>query len=304
VTQIPESIPDSAAPRVPGFGLYTPVRWVTLIVLFLVCLVGLAWVTVRLLPDWVPADQRPLVVGTPLGAIGELMVLLGMLLAGMAVLVGLRRWEAEIGRARAERYRQWSREREEAAREQARARVGLERPDTVEAVLMLDLVQSTELIRERGDEFFRDLLRRIETVYIPVARAHGTRSVDGHGDGFLFCFDRTDQALEAVRAMYARLPAINEAMPPGVAIAFRASLHVGPTVTDPRGNRTGLTVLKAVRLGSVMEMLHGRGAGRNSLIVSEEARAALGPAAQNARFLGQVPLRGFPGTHPAYQLEV
>jgi class 3 adenylate cyclase len=171
-------------------------------------------------------------------------------------------------------------------------------------VLVLDLVQSTELIRERGDEFFRDLLRRIETAFIPVARAHGTRAVDGHGDGFLFCFERADQALDAVRDMYGRLSALNAALPAGVEVAFRSSLHVGPTFSDTRGNRTGLAVLKAVRQGSVMEMLHGRGAGRNSLVISDEARAALGPAAQSARLLGHVALRGFPGTHPVYELPV
>jgi hypothetical protein len=104
--------------------------------------------------------------------------------------------------------------------------------------------------------------------------------------------------------MYARLPALHAAMPSGVEIAFRASLHLGPTFPDTRGNRAGLTVLKTVRLGSVMETLHGRGAGRNSLVISEEARVALGPAAEPVKLLGNLPLRGFPGTHPVYQLEV
>ncbi len=104
--------------------------------------------------------------------------------------------------------------------------------------------------------------------------------------------------------MYGRLPAINAAMPPGVEIAFRASLHVGPTFTDTRGNRTGLAVLKTVRLGGVMEMLQGRGAGRNSLVASEEARLALEAAGIEAKQLGTVTLRGFPGSHPVYQIDV
>jgi hypothetical protein len=53
-----------------------------------------------------------------------------------------------------------------------------------------------------------------------------------------------------------------------------------------------------------MEMLRGRGAGRNSLVISEEALAALAPAEASARLLGNVALRGFPGTHPVYQVEV
>jgi class 3 adenylate cyclase len=279
------------------------VRGLTLLTLFLVCLVGLTWVGLRLVtPQWMPAAMR-LGIQTGVGPATELAILLGMLLTGVVTLAGLRRWEAQIGRARAARYKAWAREREEA-REQARSRVEPSRGDIPEAVLVLDLIQSTELIREQGDEFFRDLLRRIETAFIPVARAHGTRAVDGHGDGFLFCFERADQALEAVRGMYARLPTLNQASPPGGEVAFRASLHVGTTFGDTRGNRTGLAVLKAVRLGSVMETLHGRGAGRNSLVVSEEALAALGPTGESAKLLGKVALRGFPGPHAVYQLEV
>lgn len=293
---------ERSAPSVPGFGLFTLVRALTMLTVLLVCLVGLLWVLVRLIPAWVPPANR-VMLRTGIGPVAELVILLAGLVVAMVSLACLRRWETQIGRARAERYRAWARERDEA-REQARARAepeGGERPD---AVLVLDLVQSTELIRERGDEFFRDLLRRIETAFIPVAREYGTRAVDGHGDGFLFCFERADQALAAVRAMYARLPGLNQALPPGADVAFRASLHVGPTFSDTRGNRTGLAVLKAVRQGSVMEMLHGRGAGRNSLVISEEARGALGPAGASARLLGQVALRGFPGTHAVYEVDV
>jgi hypothetical protein len=53
-----------------------------------------------------------------------------------------------------------------------------------------------------------------------------------------------------------------------------------------------------------MESLQGRGAGRNSLVVSEEARAALEAAGIATKLLGQVPLRGFPGTHPVYQIDI
>jgi class 3 adenylate cyclase len=233
----------------------------------------------------------------------ELVVLLTALAAMGVVLTGLRRWERQ---ARATRYRAWVRERQEAGRERAEAeaiaRADTPTASTVEAILLLDLIQSTELIRERGDAFFRDLLRRLETAFIPIARKHRSRSVDGHGDGFLFSFGRAPDALAALREMYGRLPAINKAG--GVDVAFRASLHVGPTFTDTRGNRSGLTVLKTVRLGGVMESLQGRGAGRNSLVVSEEARAVLEAAGVATKLLGQVPLRGFPGTHPVHQIDI
>jgi class 3 adenylate cyclase len=301
-----------APARNPGASADTPtsrwpivllslLRWLAVTGVVLVSLAGLGWVALQLIPAG--AWPRP---HTPVGQVAEFMTILLALLMGVLTLSVLRRLEARVGRARAARYRARARERQEADRERAEAtaRADAERPAAAEAILVLDLVQSTELIRERGDAFFRDLLRRIETAFIPVARQHGTRSVDGHGDGFLFCFDRAEQALDAVRGMYARLPTINVAMPPGVEIAFRATLHVGPTFADTRGNRTGLAVLKTVRLGSAMETLHGRGAGKNSLVISEEALAALGPGGTQAVLLGNVALRGFPGAVPVFQIDV
>jgi len=288
-------------PSRPILPLIAALRWLAVVGVVLLSLLALGWVAARLVPGWVPAQR---LIGIEiLDSVSDLVLILGVLVAGVGVLTGLRRWERQ---AREARYKAGARVRHEADRERAesQARAEAERPSGAEAILVLDLIQSTELIREQGDEFFRDLLRRIETAFIPIARQHRTRGVDGHGDGFLFCFDRADQALEALREMYGRLPALNQAMPPGVEVAFRATLHVGPTFTDTRGNRTGLAVLKTVRLGSVMETLQGRGAGRNSLVISEEARDALQAAGISATLLGHVALRGFPGTHPVYQTDI
>jgi class 3 adenylate cyclase len=53
-----------------------------------------------------------------------------------------------------------------------------------------------------------------------------------------------------------------------------------------------------------METLFGRGGGRNSVVVSEEAHEALQAAGVRLTPLGPVPLRGFPGTHQVYQVEL
>ena len=239
------------------------------------------------------------------GLRGVLIFLLGVLIGGFAVLVELRGFEVRVGRERRAKYQAALRARQaqaSAADTGIRADVG--RACGVEAILVVDLVQSTELVARHGDTFFRNLLRQMETAFIPEARQRGTRCVDGFGDALLFSFEGAERALDAARAMYAHIPAINRLMPPGVEIAFRASLHVGETLTDSRGNRTGLAVLKAVRLGSAMGSLLGRGAGRNSLVISEEAVPTLQGTGVPTKLLGEVELRGFPGTHPVYQVEM
>jgi class 3 adenylate cyclase len=240
---------------------------------------------------------------------GVLLFLVGVLVGGIGILAALRLVESRVGLARRERYLAGARQRQsarqaadhEAETPRARGGAGTHR---VEAILMIDLIQSTELITQHGDVFFRDLLRRIESSFIPVARQCGAVYVDGQGDGLLFCFEQPAEALAAFRGIHERVPAVTRGLLDGVEVAFRGSLHVGETVADARGNRTGLAVLKAVRLGSAMESLRGRGAGRNSLVISQEALEPLVAAGATATPIGEVSLRGFPEMHAVYQVEV
>jgi class 3 adenylate cyclase len=254
---------------------------------------------------------RGLGVGGLLAATGRgvLLFVLGVLVGGIGILAASRLVESRLGVARRERYLAGSRQRLKArgtvepggAPPPARDEAGTRR---VEAILLVDLIQSTELITQHGDVFFRDLLRRVEASFIPVARQHGASHVDGQGDGLLFCFGEPAAALAAFRGIHELVPAINRGLPGGVTVAFRGSLHVGETIADARGNRTGLAVLKAVRLGSAMESLRGRGSGRNSLVVSQEAVEPLVAAGARVAALGEVTLRGFPGTHAVHQVEM
>lgn len=303
--RIPGASAASVASRPLPPQLVPVLRGTLTAVILGLSLVALWAAGVRLVPGWLPGEAWPAARHTG-GATVALLALFVALLGGLALLSGLRSWEARIEQARAEHYRARAREWQEARREQAEA-VATEETEAApapDAILLVDLVQSTELIVEQGDLFFRDLLRRIEAAFLPVARQWRIRAINGHGDGLLFCFAQAEDALAALREMYGQISAINQELREGAEIAFRASLHVGSSFADSRGNRVGLAVLKAARLSSVMESLHGRGGGPNSLVLSEEARVALGPAGASARLLGQLSLRGFPGTHAVYQIDV
>ena len=284
--------------RLYRFLLRPGVRRGVLVGLVVLSLASLIFVALLLLRSGATA-------GLSAGAgTGVLLFLLGVLVGGIGILSALRLLKTRVGLARRARYLAQARERLEAAREPEVTRVDATKRRGMEAILLVDLVQSTELIAKHGDVVFRDLLRRIEGAFIPIARDSESLFVDGQGDGLLFCFERPQQALEALRGMYARIPAINKVVPPGVEVAFRASLHVGETIVDRQGNRSGLAVLKTVRLASAMESLRGRGAGRNSLVVSAESVEPLVAAGVAVTPLGEVALRGFPGTHAVYQVEV
>jgi len=305
VSSDPGAPPGVPAPGLRGVGLVPALRGVALAAAVGASLLALALAGFLLLRGLAAGPVPRAVAAVPggLGPTGTLVLLLAVLLAAMGVLSALRRAEARLGEARRARYREWARQRLEAERAAA-PRVDPALEGRVEAILLVDLIQSTELITEHGDEVFRDVLRRVERTFIPVAKACGSRSVTGHGDGLLFCFERAEEALEAVRGMYARLEEINRDLPPGAEAGFRASLHVGETVADARGSRAGLAVVKAVRLGSVMELHYGRGGGRNSLVASAEAWPALAAVGATATPLGAMELRGLPGRHEVYEVRI
>lgn len=301
----PGASPEVPAPALPAVGLVPALRTLALAAAAGASLLALAFAGFLLLRGAATDPVRRAVAVVPggLGPTGVLVVLLAILVAVLGVLSALRHAEMRLGEARRARYREWARQRQEAERAAA-PRAAVAREGGVEAILVVDLVQSTELISQHGDEVFRDVLRRMEQTFIPIANTCGSRSVAGHGDGLLFCFDRAEHALEAVRGMYARIAEINRDLPAGAEAAFRASLHVGETVADARGSRAGLAVVKAVRLGSVMEHQYGRGGGRNTLVVSVEALSALTPAGVAATPLGEVQLRGLPGRHDVYEVQI
>jgi hypothetical protein len=75
------------------------IRWLVVTGVILVSLVGLGWVGLRFVPEWIPGGSW-LAVRTGVGLITELVILLGALLAGAATLTGLRRWGGVRARAR------------------------------------------------------------------------------------------------------------------------------------------------------------------------------------------------------------
>src|SRR5262249_16733005 len=120
-------------------------RWLAVTGVVVVSLLGLGWVAFQLAPAG--AAPRP---DTHLGLLVQAATILLALLMGVVTLSLLRRLDARVGRARAARYRARARERQEdRERAEATARPDAERPGAAEAILVLDIVQSTELIRER-----------------------------------------------------------------------------------------------------------------------------------------------------------
>jgi class 3 adenylate cyclase len=109
-------------------------------------------------------------------------------------------------------------------------------------VLFTDLVGSTELIRERGDHAWRDMIERHNmAVRHELARFRGTE-INTVGDGFLASFDGPARA---IRCAVAIVDAVT-----GLGLNVRAGLHTGEC-ERVEGELAGIAVHVGARIGAL-----------------------------------------------------
>jgi class 3 adenylate cyclase len=122
-------------------------------------------------------------------------------------------------------------------------------------VLFTDLVGSTELIRERGDRAWSDLIgRHNAAVRHELARFRGTE-INTAGDGFLASFDGPARA---IRCAFAIVDALI-----GLGLKVRAGLHTGECERVD-GQLAGIAVHVGARIAAT--------AGAGEVIVSSTVR--------------------------------
>lgn len=175
-----------------------------------------------------------------------------------------------------------------------------------EAVVVFEVVGVTDLLVSQGDASVRAFMGRIAKRLAAMSKQFRAHVVEEHLEGFLIAFPNVDWALLALRTIFARLAEFSDLGEPPV--AFRGALHYGSTWIDPQSNRVGAVVHKAFRVCRAIDTpdLWGpiRPKEANVVLATEEAHAMLVPSSARARPLGAVPLKGFAGVHPLYELAV
>jgi class 3 adenylate cyclase len=149
-------------------------------------------------------------------------------------------------------------------------------PDRVLAtVLITDLVGSTELVRERGDRAWRDLLERhYSVVRRELARFRGSE-INTFGDGVLATFDGPARAIRCALAM---VDAVG-----GLGLGMRAGLHTGEC--ERAGNDlTGIAVHVGARIAAT--------AGSGEVVVSSTVRDLVAGSGLNFVDRGSHRLKG------------
>jgi len=176
----------------------------------------------------------------------------------------------------------------------------------MEAILVLEVVGMTDLLVTHGDETFQKFSERIERQLAKLAKEFRARAIERHLDGFLMTFPNVDWAVMTLRSIFNRLSEFNELSE--MEVAFRGALHYGSTWVDPHSNRVGAAVHKAFRVCAAVGTPDAWGPirpkSKNVVVATEETREALLPYHVKVTPLGTIPLKGFDGVHPIYELAI
>lgn len=179
-----------------------------------------------------------------------------------------------------------------------------------EAVLVVDLVDSTRLATHYGD----GLAMRARTVLkdrtLAAAEANGIVFAENTGDGYFMTFH---SVAGAVRTAIALLKGLRDRPPdlsPGPPLEVRAAISYGEILLDARGVRHGAVINRAFRLEGLSRESFARVEGgvapddipeRNRILLDEESAQEARAAGVPLRFLGFSSLKGFAGLHRVYE---
>jgi class 3 adenylate cyclase len=154
------------------------------------------------------------------------------------------------------------------------------------ALVITDMVRSTEHLARLGDVRWSELLSQHEAIVEREVGAAGGRVVEDRGDGFLIEFDSSGQAVSCAEQLCVAAA--------GLGVELRAGVHTGEC--ELLGKRlAGLAIHIAARVADL--------AGPSEVLVSSAVRDDLASAKGLLLERGTHELRGVPGTWTVYALE-
>lgn len=181
----------------------------------------------------------------------------------------------------------------------------------VEAVLAVDLVNSTWLATHHGEDLAMRARNVLERRTLAAGNSTGVTFVENTGDGCMMTFPSVLAAAQAACKLLQGLRDRPPEMAPGPPLEIRSAVAYGQILLDARGSRHGATINKAFRLMSVPNdafvVVEGEERmteipDRNRVFLDEDAANELGSADLTFRRVGVCRLKGFSGFHRVYEL--
>jgi class 3 adenylate cyclase len=180
-----------------------------------------------------------------------------------------------------------------------------------EAVLVVDLVQSTHLATHYGDGLAMKARTILRDRTLAVAQRHGFVFTESTGDGAFMTFRSVGSAIGTALTLLAELRERPPDLAPAPPLSIRAGIAYGEIRLDGRGARHGAVINKAFRLEGLQPeaFVHvdEDGVGpeiprENRVFLDEEAAQEARAGAFTLAPAGFARLKGFTGLHRVYQI--
>ena len=181
-----------------------------------------------------------------------------------------------------------------------------------EAILVLDLCNSTDIANRYGDTFSLNLIKHLTDMVSPIARQEHCRFSKGTGDGFLMTFPDAANAVRFAQNTLLTVARHNEKADDRERINLRFAIHFGEAKVDDQGDRIGVAVSMTFRIEGVKAaglipleggMTPEEVPSDNRILISEnvvkEIQQMQGP---QIKLIGLFELKGITGLHRIYSL--
>ena len=196
---------------------------------------------------------------------------------------------------------------------QANARPGLQTAGALtEAIVVLDICNSTDITARYGDEFALNLLQRLDEMVIPLAEREQHGFIKSTGDGFLLTFPRVDNSIRFSLDVLKRLYRYNTSSADNSRINLRIAVNLGETRTDDSGDKHGVAINMAFRVEGLKrdDLVLMEGGIKpedfpleNRILITENvAVEPLLNGLVKPRLVGLFQLKGITGYHKIFQV--
>jgi class 3 adenylate cyclase len=180
-----------------------------------------------------------------------------------------------------------------------------------EAVLVVDLVDSTQLATHYGDGLAMRATTVLQERTLAAAEARGLVFAKNTGDGYFMTFPSVAAAVQTALELIEGLRDQQPNFSPGPPLAVRAGISYGEILLDAGGDRHGAVVNKAFRLEGLSPKSFIQVEGntnvdnipeRNRVFLDEEAAHELRSEPIPLRLVGFCNLKGFSGLHRVFEV--
>jgi class 3 adenylate cyclase len=183
-------------------------------------------------------------------------------------------------------------------------------PFVNEAILVVDLCESTKVAVTQGDAFAMRIKNKMKECVREVSESFGAKFFESTGDGYLITFPRGIEAVRAAIKILQNADDYNRDTPEKEKIELRVGINYGEMILDEQGGRHGAAINKAFRIeGLKKEQQERLGGGlkpeefpeKNRILVSEEVKEEMSRAEGiQVQLAGVFNLKGFTALHRIY----